>query len=159
MENTHMGNLYHIMNIAFLLIEEEREQYVDVIERTKEQGIRGRVVAVHVISGMFKRFQSSLLNWSFKIWAKLSREHQAWLAANHVRKKCQNARLQLPNGVILLIDLTPLTLLPPPHPRARACPLQSRVLRSQENERRLEAAKNAINRIRNGLKLRCVSTI
>jgi len=113
MDNTHMGNLYHIMNIAFLLIEEEREQYVGVIERTKEQGIRGRVVAVHVISGVFKRFQVALLNWSFKLWSKLSREHQAWLAAN-----------------------------------------QARALRSEDNERRLHAAKNAINRMRSGLMMR-----
>ena len=95
-----MGNLYHIMNIAFLLIEEEREQYLGVIERTKEQGIRGRVVAVHVISGMFQRFQSNLMNWSFKIWAKLSREHQAWLAANQVRMENQNS-MQCRDGVAI----------------------------------------------------------
>ncbi|GMH78026.1 hypothetical protein TrST_g10618 [Triparma strigata] len=113
MEGTHMGNLYHIMNIAFLLIEEEREQYVSVIERTRDQGVRGRVLASLVIVGFWTRFRSKLCKWAVEVWRRVTKEHLEWLREN-----------------------------------------QMKVLRGEEYERRLQAAKNAINRMRNGLLLR-----
>ncbi|GMI14592.1 hypothetical protein TrLO_g4427 [Triparma laevis f. longispina] len=113
MEGTHMGNLYHIMNIAFLLIEEEREQYVSVIERTRDQGVRGRVLSSLVMIGFWKRFRSKLCKWAVEVWRRVTKEHLEWLRAN-----------------------------------------QMKVLKGEEYERRLQAATNAINRMRNGLLLR-----
>lgn len=105
-ESAHMGNLYHIMNMAFLLIEEEREQYLDMIDRAKDQGIRSHVVSLHAICGVFRRHRSSLKRWAFYTWY-----------SNNVQR-------------------------------------QELALREKENGRRLEAAKNAINRMRSGLLLR-----
>lgn len=85
------------MNIAFLLIEQERGQYLSVIEHTKTAALRGRVVAVSSIVSTFGRFCKSLCRWAFNSLARESRAHQRWLAENRAAAEArsgQDRRLQ-----------------------------------------------------------------
>jgi len=85
-DDANVANLYHIMNIAFLLIEEERSQYTDQLEHARTTLMRGRDLAAICIFTRLKVWCERIVLRRFKQWHRETAVSTTIAKAVKVRK-------------------------------------------------------------------------
>jgi len=67
-QDNGVGNLYHIMNIAFLLIEEERNSYTETVNHAETQITRGRNLAASCVFTRVHGLMKKIVALRFRSW-------------------------------------------------------------------------------------------